>query len=114
MRLVFLALAATALLGVLISGCGQASSPTSDSTATSSASKAAPQVEPVSFTNEKGEILCPVTGDVIADRSKAVGHQDFEGKRYYFCCAGCPETFAKNPGKYAEGKAIASGETGHA
>ncbi|MBS1716061.1 MAG: YHS domain-containing protein [Armatimonadetes bacterium] len=28
--------------------------------------------------------------------------QDYHGKRYYFCCDGCPESFAKEPDKYAE------------
>lgn len=56
------------------------------------------------FTNEKGEIVCPVMGTVITDKSKAVGTYDYEGKRYYFCCGGCPEMFEADPAKYANGK----------
>lgn len=25
---------------------------------------------------------------------------EYKGKKVYFCCAGCPETFLKNPEKY--------------
>jgi YHS domain-containing protein len=39
---------------------------------------------------------CPVQGDPI-DKSIFV---DYKGKRVYFCCAGCPETFMKDPEKY--------------
>jgi YHS domain-containing protein len=56
----------------------------------------------VAYTNEKGELICPVLGEVIPSADKAAGFQDYEGKRYYFCCAGCPETFAKEPAKYAK------------
>ena len=27
---------------------------------------------------------------------------DYKGRRYYFCCAGCPEAFKKDPAKYAK------------
>lgn len=26
---------------------------------------------------------------------------DYKGRRYFFCCAGCPESFKKDPAKYA-------------
>jgi Cu(I)/Ag(I) efflux system membrane fusion protein len=39
---------------------------------------------------------CPVMGNPI-DKSIFV---DYKGKRIYFCCAGCPATFKKEPGKY--------------
>jgi YHS domain-containing protein len=58
--------------------------------------------ETVAFTNEKGELVCPVQGDVIPSPEKAAGFQDYKGKRYYFCCAGCPEAFAADPEKYAK------------
>ncbi len=40
--------------------------------------------------------LCPVLGGEI-DPSAYV---DYEGKRVYFCCAGCKETFLRAPDKY--------------
>ncbi|MCB8932205.1 MAG: YHS domain-containing protein [Chthonomonadaceae bacterium] len=54
----------------------------------------------VDYTNDKGEIVCPVMGTVIKDKTKAVGYQDVDGKRYYFCCDGCPEDFKADPQKY--------------
>ena len=39
---------------------------------------------------------CPVMGGKI---SKEV-FVDHSGKRVYFCCNGCPETFKKDPDKY--------------
>ena len=27
---------------------------------------------------------------------------DYEGSEYYFCCAGCKQTFEKEPEKYAK------------
>ncbi len=39
---------------------------------------------------------CPVLGGKIDKKSYA----DYKGKRVYFCCAGCEETFKKDPDKY--------------
>jgi YHS domain-containing protein len=39
---------------------------------------------------------CPVLGNPI---NKNV-YTDYEGKRIYFCCAGCPQEFKKDPAKY--------------
>jgi Cu(I)/Ag(I) efflux system membrane fusion protein len=39
---------------------------------------------------------CPVMGNPI---DKEI-HVDYNGKRVYFCCAGCPATFEKDPEKY--------------
>lgn len=60
-------------------------------------------MEPVAFTNEDGKLVCPVMGTVIASKDDAVGHIDHDGKRYYFCCGGCPDEFKADPKKYAEG-----------
>lgn len=51
------------------------------------------------------EVACAVmkAGKVnIADATKKKMFADHKGKRYFFCCAGCPEEFAKNPAKYAK------------
>ena len=42
------------------------------------------------------QTVCPITGGKI---NKNV-HHDFNGKRVYFCCAGCIDKFAKAPEKY--------------
>jgi len=39
---------------------------------------------------------CPVMGSTI---NKNV-YTDYNGKRIYFCCAGCDKTFQKDPEKY--------------
>jgi YHS domain-containing protein len=59
------------------------------------------------FVNDKGEPVCPVTGDVISEKGS---YADYKGVRYYFCCDDCPPKFKKDPEKYANGKAILSGE----
>lgn len=76
---------------------------------TSTNEKPDSQTQVVAFTNEKGQALCPVTGDVVASTEKA-SFQDYNGKRYYFCCESCPPQFKASPDKYADGKAIKSGE----
>ena len=40
---------------------------------------------------------CPVMGEVITSKEHYV---DYRGKRIYFCCAGCPEEFNRDPEKY--------------
>ncbi|MBI5701373.1 YHS domain-containing protein [Candidatus Saganbacteria bacterium] len=46
-------------------------------------------------------VACPVTGEKIA-KDKAYSKVEYKGKTYYFCCAGCPEKFMKNPEKYVK------------
>ncbi len=55
--------------------------------------------------NKKVALVCPVTGDKIASKEKAVGHSTYKGKTYYFCCAGCKPEFDKDPAKYTMKKA---------
>jgi len=66
----------------------------------------------------KEQTSCPVMGGAI---NKNI-YVDHNGKRVYFCCKGCPETFRKEPDKYikqmeAEGvvleKAPAAAEKKH-
>ena len=47
---------------------------------------------------------CPVmvgSPVVKADAEAAGLFRDFEGTRYYFCCAGCGPRFDADPAKYA-------------
>ena len=55
-------------------------------------------------------IKCPVTGDAvnIAKATKAHMYADYKGRRYFFCCPGCPEQFQKNPAKYSKAPSIAT------
>jgi YHS domain-containing protein len=44
----------------------------------------------------KAQTTCPVMGGNI---NKNI-YTDYQGKRIYFCCAGCDQEFKKDPGKY--------------
>ena len=46
----------------------------------------------------KPQTLCPVMGGEINPDV----YIDYQGKRIYFCCPGCDETFLANPEKYLE------------
>ena len=51
-----------------------------------------------------GMAECPVmvgSPVVIADAEAAGLFRDYEGTRYYFCCAGCGPAFDADPAKYA-------------
>lgn len=40
-------------------------------------------------------VRCPIMGGAI-DKAEAASAV-YDGKRYYFCCGGCPEKFLENP-----------------
>lgn len=47
--------------------------------------------------------VCPVTGEKIASVKDAAGGSSvYNGKTYYFCCAGCKPAFDKEPAKFAK------------
>jgi len=51
------------------------------------------------------ELPCPVMTShkvKIADATKKKMFADHGGRRYFFCCAGCPPAFKANPKKYAK------------
>lgn len=104
----FVAIAMLAFGSLIVAGCSSNSVDTPTGQGVSSDADKPVQETPenmgetVAFKNEKGELVCPVQGDVIPSEDKAAGFQDFKGKRYYFCCAGCPEAFAADPEKYAK------------
>jgi YHS domain-containing protein len=37
---------------------------------------------------------------------------DYKGRRYFFCCAGCPGAFKKDPEKYAKAPSIPTPKPG--
>jgi YHS domain-containing protein len=50
------------------------------------------------------EVACAVMKDHKVNIAKATKDKmfaDYEGKRYFFCCAGCPAEFKKDPKKFA-------------
>jgi len=55
------------------------------------------------------EIACAVmTGNKvnIASATKKKMFADYKGRRYFFCCGGCPEAFKKDPAKYKKSPSI--------
>lgn len=56
------------------------------------------------FRNDKGQLVCPVMGDVIESEAAAVAKTSYAGKEYYFCCKSCVRAFEKEPDKYADGR----------
>jgi len=101
--LAFIAIAA----GGILAGCGSEATPAStNKTDTMDVDNMA---TPVVFTNDKGEAQCPVMGGTIADTT-GLKFEDYEGKRYFFCCDECPAKFHADPAKYADGKAMPKGE----
>lgn len=54
-------------------------------------------------------IACAVMPSNKVDIAKATSskmYADFKGKRYFFCCGGCPFAFKANPAKYAKAASI--------
>lgn len=50
------------------------------------------------------QLTCPVMKGNKVDPAKATKAKlfaDHKGRRYFFCCAGCPDAFKKSPEKYA-------------
>jgi YHS domain-containing protein len=37
---------------------------------------------------------------MTVDQTKAKYKTEFQGKMFYFCCAGCKQTFEQNPQRY--------------
>lgn len=60
------------------------------------------------------EVKCAVMPDhtvKIADATKSKMFADYKGRRYFFCCGGCPAQFKKNPAKYAKADSIPTPKT---
>ncbi len=81
---------------ILLFGCGTPAAPIATTAAASA-----------DFTNAENQLVCPVMGDVVATKEQAMGHAEYEGKTYWFCCDSCQHAFAADPERYAEGRHIA-------
>lgn len=55
-------------------------------------------VEPKAAGEGKPQTTCPVLGGNVNQQVYA----DYQGKRIYFCCAGCDKEFLKEPEKYMQ------------
>lgn len=61
----------------------------------------------------ENQAICPVMGSPV-DKKVAESQglvREYKGEKYYFCCAGCPEKFDKDPESFIE-KVASSGGTG--
>ena len=76
------------LVGLLVAGCGEEEK-------TEVKTEVKPEVKREVET-EIAQKTCPVMGGAI---NKAI-YADHNGRRVYFCCAGCVDTFKKDPAKY--------------
>lgn len=90
-----------AAVSLLATGCGkeEPTGPTSTPAGTTAPSKTpatppakAADAEAVQITQK----LCPVMGGEI---DKSI-YTDYEGRRVYFCCEMCVDTFKNDPAKY--------------
>jgi YHS domain-containing protein len=97
-----LALGALSLVMLGCSDNGPAPTRAEVNTTATAPTNASAEGEPVAFTNAQGELWCPVMNVAMKSKEDAVGYQDYKGKRYYFCCAGCPERFKENPAAFAK------------
>lgn len=55
------------------------------------------------------KIACAVmpTNQVdVAKATKKHMYSDYKGRRYFFCCSGCPAEFKANPAKYAKAASL--------
>jgi len=58
--------------------------------------------EPAKYVNaDESKVKCPVSGKTF-NKSEAFGSMEYQGKTYYFCCAGCKDKFEKDPEKYTK------------
>ncbi len=93
------------VLGVTLVGCSPAApaeegtTPAPTGSEETSKTEGGATAEPVAFKKD-GKLWCPVMDSEVESAEKAVGYQDVDGVRYYFCCAGCPEPFKEDPNKY--------------
>jgi YHS domain-containing protein len=52
---------------------------------------------------DENSVVCPVSGETF-NKSENTESIEYEGKTYYFCCAGCKEKFEQDPEKYTKKK----------
>ncbi len=97
--------ALVSLVGLFVAGCGdnghkghdehEGSTSKPEMEHEGSGTKATPE-DAKPATAEVAQKTCPVMGGKIV---KTI-YTDHNGRRIYFCCAGCEGTFKKDPAKY--------------
>ncbi len=79
---------------VLLTGCQKDKPVVGTQTVATTAKEAAPAPAQAAQTPE--QTTCPVMGGPI---NKSI-FIEYQGKKVYFCCNGCPDMFKANPEKY--------------
>ncbi|KPK74741.1 MAG: hypothetical protein AMJ79_13295 [Phycisphaerae bacterium SM23_30] len=74
--------------GLLIAGCGN-----EEETPATNVGSGSVDLQLVAGT----QTMCPIMDNNPVNKDL---FYDYQGKRIYFCCAGCQETFKKDPEKY--------------
>lgn len=100
MRHIRLVLALSAAAVIL--GCG----PSSNDASAPAAAAPTETAEPAAAVTK---VNCPVMPSMEVDVAQAVAeglYVDHEGRRYVFCCGGCPEVFKKDPARYADAESV--------
>jgi len=67
--------------------------------ATKSTAKPAASAAPNVIQKDTKDPICGMT----VEKSKAKHKTEFEGKTFYFCCAGCKQKFEQSPERYLTG-----------
>ncbi len=67
--------------------------------ATKSVAKPAPSLTLNVISNDAKDPICGMT----VEKSKAKHKAEFQGKTFYFCCAGCKQKFEQSPERYLAG-----------
>lgn len=102
MRDVWIAVVVLAVVSgaYFMAGCSQGTDGTSEQAAQSgpAASQAGGGSGQSGGGQEVTQQVCPVMG---GDINKDL-YVEYEGRRIYFCCKGCPEKFRENPEKYVK------------
>jgi YHS domain-containing protein len=67
---------------------------------------------PDAWKDARGEVQCPVCGTEVSSAAATCGHESFDGKTYFFCCAECEHAFHDAPAKFADGRALKPADCG--
>jgi len=82
------------VIGLLIIGCEKKEGQTTEPVTVETIQAAKEQ--PATASAGQPQTICPLMGGKI---NKDI-YADYDGKRVYFCCAGCVDAFKKGPAKY--------------
>jgi YHS domain-containing protein len=97
--LVALALVGVIGAGISLLGCGRSDTSAQGASAGQTSAPAPAATAPdAKAPVGHAQTICPIMGGKI---NKAI-FADYQGKRVYFCCGGCPAVFAKDPAKYVK------------